>query len=102
MVYASAMPKLSSDRGRSAVLPIAAAAHNPVVRVLCESLQHVALADTLRVRPKAADRKLSVQDHLKMVAMLKARDPDGASAEVRRHIERNREIRRRYLARRRQ
>jgi len=81
---------------------IAAAAHNPVVRVLCESLQHVALADTLRVRPKAADRKMSVQDHLEIVAMLKARDPDGASAEVRRHIERNREIRRRYLARRRQ
>jgi len=75
---------------------IAAAAHNPVVRVLSESLYDIVLIGGLRVRMEEPERERSIAEHEAVYQRIAARDPDGAERRLREHLERSMRLRRKY------
>ena len=75
---------------------IAAASHNPLVRVLSESLHNIVLTGGLPVDFEAEERRGSVTDHAAVYERIAARDPDGAADRLRRHLERSLSLRARY------
>jgi len=75
---------------------IAAASHNPVVRVLSESLHDIVLAGGLRVPVDVTERRRSVEEHEAIYVAIAARDGVGAEREVLGHLERSMSLRRQY------
>jgi DNA-binding FadR family transcriptional regulator len=75
---------------------IAAAAHNPVVRVLSESLHDIVLMGGLRVPMEERERERSIAEHDAVYERIEARDPDGAERRLREHLERSMRLRRKY------
>ena len=76
---------------------IAAASHNPVVRVLSESLHDIVLMGGLRVPVEESERVGSIGDHEAVYACIAAHDADGAEARLREHLERSMHLRRKYM-----
>ena len=76
---------------------IAAASHNPVVRVLSESLHDIVLMGGLRVPVEDTERVQSVRDHEAVYESIAAHDPDGAEQRLREHLERSMHLRRKYV-----
>lgn len=68
---------------------IAAASHNPLVRVLSETLHNIVLTGGLRVEMSPAERLRSVDDHEAIYERLVARDPDGAATRIHEHLDRS-------------
>jgi GntR family transcriptional regulator, transcriptional repressor for pyruvate dehydrogenase complex len=75
---------------------IAAASHNPLVRVLSESLHNIVLAGGIQIDFKKSERRRSVADHAAIYECLAARDGDGAALRLQRHLERSLYLRARY------
>jgi len=75
---------------------IAAASHNPLVRVLSESLHNIVLAGGIQIDFKTSERRRSVADHAAVYEFLEARDGDGAALRLQRHLERSLYLRARY------
>jgi GntR family transcriptional repressor for pyruvate dehydrogenase complex len=75
---------------------IAAASHNPLVRVLSESLHNIVLTGGLPIHFPVAERRRSVADHAAIYESLLARDADGAALRLQRHLERSLYLRVRY------
>jgi DNA-binding FadR family transcriptional regulator len=75
---------------------IAAASHNPLVRVLSESLHNIVLAGGIQIDFKASERRRSIDDHAAIYECLEARDGDGAALRLQRHLERSLYLRARY------
>ncbi|HEY8217925.1 MAG TPA: FCD domain-containing protein [Acidimicrobiia bacterium] len=75
---------------------IAAAAHNPVVRVLSESLHDIVLTGGLRVPVEEHERDRSIAEHEAVLRCIAARDADGAERRLREHLERSMRLRREY------
>jgi GntR family transcriptional repressor for pyruvate dehydrogenase complex len=75
---------------------IAAASHNPLVRVLSESLHNIVLAGGIQIDFKASERRRSIDDHAAIYGCLEARDGDGAALRLQRHLERSLYLRARY------
>jgi GntR family transcriptional repressor for pyruvate dehydrogenase complex len=75
---------------------IAAASHNPLVRVLSESLHNIVLAGGLPIQFPVAERRRSVADHAAIYELLVARDAEGAGLRLQRHLERSLYLRARY------
>jgi GntR family transcriptional regulator, transcriptional repressor for pyruvate dehydrogenase complex len=76
---------------------IAAASHNPLVRVLSESLHNIVLTGGMPVEFDESERHGSVTDHAAIHERIAARDPDGAAERVREHLERSLYLRAKYL-----
>jgi DNA-binding FadR family transcriptional regulator len=76
---------------------IAAASHNPVVRVLSESLHDIVLMGGLRVPVEEAERAQSIRDHQAISECIAAGDADGAEQRLREHLERSMHLRHRYM-----
>ena len=62
---------------------IAAASHNPLVRVLSESLHNIVLTGGLPIDFETSERRRSVDDHAAIHAAISAHDPDGAATRLR-------------------
>jgi GntR family transcriptional repressor for pyruvate dehydrogenase complex len=77
---------------------IAAASHNPVVRVLSESLHDIVLKGGLRVPVDVVERRRSVEEHEAIYAAIVAHDGTGAEREMRGHLERSMSLRQKYGA----
>jgi GntR family transcriptional repressor for pyruvate dehydrogenase complex len=75
---------------------IAAAAHNPVVRVLSESLHDIVLIGGLRVPVEEPERERSIAEHEAVYERIAARDADGAERRLREHLERSMRLRQKY------
>jgi DNA-binding FadR family transcriptional regulator len=76
---------------------IAAASHNPLVRVLSESLHNMVLTGGMPIDFEEPERRGSVADHAAIHERIAARDPDGAAARVREHLERSLYLRAKYI-----
>jgi DNA-binding FadR family transcriptional regulator len=76
---------------------IAAASHNPLVRVLSESLHNIVLTGGLPIDFETSERRRSVDDHAAVHAAICARDADGAATRLREHLERSLYLRDRYM-----
>ena len=76
---------------------IAAASHNPLVRVLSESLHNIVLTGGMPVEFEESERRGSISDHAAIHERIAARDPDGAAARVREHLERSLYLRAKYI-----
>jgi DNA-binding FadR family transcriptional regulator len=76
---------------------IAAASHNPLVRVLSESLHNIVLTGGMPVAFEESERRGSVADHAAIHERIAARDPDGAAERVREHLERSLYLRAKYI-----
>jgi GntR family transcriptional repressor for pyruvate dehydrogenase complex len=77
---------------------IAAASHNPLVRVLSESLHNIVLTSGIQIDVKASERRRSSDDHAAIYELLAARDGDGAALRLQRHLERSLYLRARYAS----
>jgi DNA-binding FadR family transcriptional regulator len=77
---------------------IAAASHNPLVRVLSESLHNIVLAGGIQIDFKTSERRRSIDDHAAIYEFLVARDGDGAALRLQRHLERSLYLRARYAS----
>ena len=77
---------------------IAAASHNPLVRVLSESLHNIVLTGGLRIVVQTSERARSVDDHVAVYERIAAHDADGAAEHLRRHLERSLYLRAMYGA----
>jgi len=75
---------------------IAAASHNPLVRVLSESLHNIVLTGGLPVAFDPSERRGSLADHASIHERIVARDGDGAACRVREHLERSLALRAKY------
>ena len=75
---------------------IAVASHNPLVRVLSESLHNIVLTGGLRIDVQTSERAHSVEDHAAVYGRIAARDAEGAARELRRHLERSLYLRELY------
>jgi GntR family transcriptional regulator, transcriptional repressor for pyruvate dehydrogenase complex len=75
---------------------IAAASHNPLVRVLSESLHNIVLTGGLAIVFEESERLGSVADHAAVQERIAAGDPDGAASRVREHLERSLYLRAKY------
>jgi GntR family transcriptional regulator, transcriptional repressor for pyruvate dehydrogenase complex len=76
---------------------IAAASHNPLVRVLSESLHNIVLTGGMPVEFDESERRGSVADHAAIHERIAAHDPDGAAERVREHLERSLYLRAKYI-----
>jgi len=77
---------------------IAAASHNPLVRVLSESLHNIVLTGGLPIHFPLPERKQSVDDHAAIYESLVARDGDAAALRLQRHLERSLYLRATYAS----
>jgi DNA-binding FadR family transcriptional regulator len=77
---------------------IAAASHNPLVRVLSESLHNIVLTGGIQIDFKTSERRRSVDDHAAIYERLVARDGDAAALRLQRHLERSLYLRARYAS----
>jgi GntR family transcriptional regulator, transcriptional repressor for pyruvate dehydrogenase complex len=76
---------------------IAAASHNPLVRVLSESLHNIVLTGGMPIAFEESERRGSIAGHAAIHERIAARDPDGAAATVREHLERSLYLRAKYI-----
>jgi GntR family transcriptional repressor for pyruvate dehydrogenase complex len=77
---------------------LAAASHNPVIRVLSESLHDIVLTGGIGVEMTQGERERSIADHQAVYACIEARDADGAESALREHLDRSLYLRRKYTA----
>ena len=68
---------------------IAAASHNPLVRILSESLHNIVLTGGLRVEMTTEERRRSVSEHEAIYERIADRDPDGAATRLHEHVDRS-------------
>ena len=66
---------------------IRVAAENAILGRFMESIRALGLASRMRTGSRRAVQEQTVKDHRKIVAALRARDPEAASAAMHRHIE---------------
>jgi GntR family transcriptional repressor for pyruvate dehydrogenase complex len=76
---------------------IAAASHNPVVRILSESLHNITLEGGLKITFSRRERLESIKDHTEIYEGIANRDATAAAACIRRHLERSLYLRSRYV-----
>ena len=66
---------------------IRVAAENAILGRFMESIRALGLASRMRTGSRRAVQEQTVKDHRKIVAALRARDPEAASAAMHRHLE---------------
>jgi DNA-binding FadR family transcriptional regulator len=77
---------------------LASASHNPVVRVLSESLHDIVLTGGIGVEMTQEERVRSIADHQAVYERIAAHDADGAETALRDHLERSLDLRQKYTA----
>lgn len=76
---------------------VAAAAHNPPLRIFSETLRTLILHSGLEAKMSYADRSRSVEQHVAILSALEARDPDLAERLLRDHLENSVYVRKRLV-----